>query len=578
MALKRIKEQQDILDAQEQTILVTARPGRGKTTVALLLAERIIRDKQINSSQRVLFLTFSRNAVYQIEQASGQILETRIRSHLWIATYHSFMWWLLSVFGRFHGLPRKLDVMRKTKARTAKMAARQANVEKNQLCFFLARNLSAISYDDFAPLALDLLRNSDNVCAMIRHRFPIVLVDEFQDTNAEQWELIKIIAEGSRLVCFADPDQMIYRWRGASGDRLNQLQSERQARLYPLQKKCLRTDEHDLLDFAEAILDNRPGSPKECAKRKRRFLISYPGRNALGYYLKVTLREFYRDFQNRNAQVRFPSIAIAAYSNGDARAIQGALGKPTEKATKTYRCSLLEGDMDDVLDELLIHLAAWAAGDERKELEQAIQLIGGMLTSDVSRASRPVASLFAPKELLDRRIQPRGTAKHVVELFEPVQSSLITTGREAIAQAAEVIDRLRACVRAVCNVISEDDLQARQAEMFRIVEGAPARSSALSAVQYLQDKLVAERLRHDVLERVVPVRGIVSSTLHKLKGREFDYVCVVIRSGDKLRGTNEDESDARRLMYVALTRARYDARILYVGSNPCFLLSPYLQL
>jgi len=73
------------------------------------------------------------------------------------------------------------------------------------------------------------------------------------------------------------------------------------------------------------------------------------------------------------------------------------------------------------------------------------------------------------------------------------------------------------------------------------------------------------------------VRGIVSSTLHKLKGREFDYVCIVTWSGDKLRSTNEDESDARRLMYVALTRARYDARILYVGSNPCFLLNPYLQ-
>jgi DNA helicase-2/ATP-dependent DNA helicase PcrA len=576
LALKRTKEQQDILDAQEQTILVTARPGRGKTTVAILLAECIIRDKQINSSQQVLFLTFSRNAVYQIEQASGQILDTEIKNRLWIANYHSFMWWTLSVFGRFHGLPRKLGVMGKTKAKAARMAASRANVEKDQLGFFFARTLLAISYDDFAPLTLALLRNSDNVCAMIRHRFPVVLVDEFQDTNAEQWELVKIIAEGSRLVCFADPDQMIYRWRGASGDRLNQLLNERQAKLYPLQQKCLRTDEHDLLDFAEAILDDKPGSARERAMRKRRFLMAYPGRNALGYYLKMVIREFYSDFQKRDVQVRFPSIAIAAYSNGDAKAIQDALGRSTEKAPKTYRCSLLEGDVDDVLDELLIHLAAWAAGDERKELEQAIQLIGGMLTSDISKASGPIASLFAPKDLLDGRTQPRATAKHVIELFESVQSPLITTGREAIAQAADATNRLRVCVKAACKVIPENDLQARQAEMLRIIESAPT-GSALSVVQYLRDKLAAERLRRDVLERVTPVRGIVSSTLHKLKGREFDYVCVVTRSGDRLRGTNEDESDARRLMYVALTRARYDARILYVGSNPCFLLNSYLQ-
>ena len=574
MALSCIKEQQEILDAEEQSILVTARPGRGKTTVALLLSERVIGGQEIAPWQNVLLLTFSRTAVYQIQQASGQILDAGIRRQLCIATYHSFMWWLLSVFGRFHGLPCRLDVMRDTKARAARMAAIQSAISEADMPRFLARDLAAISYSEFAPLSLDLLRGSENVRCMLRQRFPIVIVDEFQDTNAEQWELIKTISQGSRLVCFADPDQMIFRWRGASGERLNQLCTERQAKSYSLENKCLRTGESEILAFAEAILDDKPGSIGERAKRRKRFLVAYPGHNALGYYLKGVIRSFYSDYRRRGSQRPLPSIAVAAYSNESARVIQDALTSPDPSAQNVYRCALLEGESDDALDELIAHLAAWAAGGERWELVQAVRLAGGMLVTDISNASGPLAPLFAPEKLLSNRSQLKGTAKHVVELFEPIQASA-ATGHESIDLAVEAVSRLRDCAKSIGRRISEDDLEACRSKMLRIVE-SQSTQSALSAMQALRAQLSAERLRTDVLERVIPTRGIISSTLHKLKGREFDYVCVVTRSGDTLRSKAEEESDARRLVYVALTRARYDARILYVKSKPCLLLDPYL--
>ena len=576
MPIDCTREQKDILDSTERTLLVSARPGRGKTTVALLLAERIVRDRQITPSQKVLFLTFSRNAVCQIRQAGGRVLDSAIRRQLWIATYHSFMWWLLETLGRFHGLPCTLDVMGKTQTRAARIAAERVGVRAEDVPFYLAKEVAAISYDDFAPLALDILRSSTSVCREIRQRFPVVVVDEFQDTNAEQWDLIRTVSQDSRLVCLADPDQMIFRWRGASADRLSQLRTARETRLYQLQSKCLRTDDSHLLEFAEAILDNKPGSQDDRVARRRRFLAKYPGPNALGYYLKVVVRGFQSDFRKRSGPQRFPCIAIAAYSNATARYIQQALGKPTKKAPKVYRCSLLEGQVDDALERLLIHLAAWAAAGERRDLESGIQLMGGMLVSDISKASGALASLFAPRDLLEERARPRGTAKHIVEQFRMIHPGAAGTGREAILLAAESVKKVAESVSAISKVVSLEDLEACERRMLNGLAGVPGEPAA-SAVQRLREKLRAEKLRVDVQEWVAPPRGIASSTLHRLKGREFDYVCVVTRAAETLHGRDGDEADARRLMYVALTRARYDAKVLYVGSDPCFLLRPYLS-
>jgi DNA helicase II / ATP-dependent DNA helicase PcrA len=408
LTLEIIKAQEEIINSKEQTILVTARPGRGKTTVALLTASRIIKDGEIAPSQTILFLTFSKNAVYQIEQASRSdlILDKEFKGRVWISTYHAFMWWVLTTFGRFHNLPADLDVMRETKGKAARNSATLVNVDESEISFYLAKNYSAIAYDDFAPLTLSMLNNSQVLRKTIQDRFPVVIVDEFQDTNQEQWQLIKLLSENSRLICFADPNQMIFRWRGASSDRLNQLIVERNAKKCLLQNKCKRTDDHNLLDFAEAILDNNIGSESEQTIWKKRFLVSYPGHNALGYYLKEQIRSFYIDFQKRKSDRQSPSIAIAAYSNNTAKAIQDALAKSTQKAPKTYHCNLLEGQVDDAIDELLLHLAAWISGGVTNQLLQAMKLVGGFLIPDITKANNSLSTLLSPEKLLSKEIQP----------------------------------------------------------------------------------------------------------------------------------------------------------------------------
>ncbi len=72
-------------------------------------------------------------------------------------------------------------------------------------------------YEDLVSMAVKLLQNHENSCSKYRQRFKYVLVDEFQDTNPNQYELIRTLAQNHKnITVVGDDDQAIYSWRGAS--------------------------------------------------------------------------------------------------------------------------------------------------------------------------------------------------------------------------------------------------------------------------------------------------------------------------------------------------------------------------
>ncbi len=78
------------------------------------------------------------------------------------------------------------------------------------------RLANALDFGDLIMLTVHLLRNEEDILRRWQERFRYVLVDEFQDTNAVQYELTRLLADGSRNLCVVgDDDQSIYRWRGA---------------------------------------------------------------------------------------------------------------------------------------------------------------------------------------------------------------------------------------------------------------------------------------------------------------------------------------------------------------------------
>ncbi|MBU6244123.1 MAG: UvrD-helicase domain-containing protein [Actinomycetales bacterium] len=85
-----------------------------------------------------------------------------------------------------------------------------------------------VTFDELLSRARDLVRDDPEVRALVHAQFPVVLVDEFQDTDPVQWELIRLItadptdsAAGplpGRLIVVGDPKQAIYAFRGADVD------------------------------------------------------------------------------------------------------------------------------------------------------------------------------------------------------------------------------------------------------------------------------------------------------------------------------------------------------------------------
>jgi DNA helicase-2/ATP-dependent DNA helicase PcrA len=145
----------------------------------------------------------------------------------------------------------------------------------------LANN--ALDFDDLLFWVYRLLRDHDDLQSAYRRRFQHLLVDEFQDTNTAQYSLLRLLAgESPDLFVVGDPDQSIYRWRGADYRNVHRFQEDYpQARTILLEQNYRSTQ--TILDVATAVIDANPG-------RQRKLLFTDRGSGT-----PVVLHESYNE-------------------------------------------------------------------------------------------------------------------------------------------------------------------------------------------------------------------------------------------------------------------------------------------
>ena len=253
--------QQEAVNFLHGPCLVLAGAGSGKTRVITHKIARLIQTGM--PAKRIAAITFTNKAAAEMRERAKSLIGKPAKDVL-VCTFHSLGVRMLRQDGEVLGLKPAFSILDtddvtsilkdaggtvdaatarawqwtisawKSAGLNAEQAlALAANDNERQAAIVMGHyqeRLTAyqsVDFDDLISLPLKLLQNHSGV----RHRWQAqmghVLVDEYQDTNATQYEMLKLLvgetADAARFTAVGDDDQSIYGWRGATLDNLRKL-------------------------------------------------------------------------------------------------------------------------------------------------------------------------------------------------------------------------------------------------------------------------------------------------------------------------------------------------------------------
>lgn len=246
-------EQREAVEFGEGPLLVLAGAGSGKTRVVTLRIVTLIA-KGVDPSQ-ILGLTFTNKAAQEMKERINQLSNHAVL----VSTFHSLGARILRESIHHLGYPKDftiydeedvdkliklcLDELNLTDKKIEVKALRQMisrakNALKTPETFVTSQGTSpaeevlpsvyaryqhklqesrATDFDDLLYLPVRLFKEHPQVLEYYQKRWPFLLIDEYQDTNAVQYELVQMLVEKSKnIFVVGDPDQSIYSWRGAN--------------------------------------------------------------------------------------------------------------------------------------------------------------------------------------------------------------------------------------------------------------------------------------------------------------------------------------------------------------------------
>ncbi len=260
------EKQSKIVFAENGAIYVKASAGSGKTRV---LTERV-RHLLDNTNKKVLALTFTNKAGEEIKERLSDISE--IEKRIFVGTFHGFCQTMLENHGNLIGLAKmphifedetdRLELVEQAIKQTPSYAVEYKTQDKKEQRKFryrvlnfiakvkrelladseleqhaddenivllyqnyqdILRTQNAIDFDDLLLLAYSLLVNYPKTAALYRRSFSAICIDEAQDLNHAQYQLLLALANGeiTNIMMVGDPNQSIFHFNGSSPDYMN---------------------------------------------------------------------------------------------------------------------------------------------------------------------------------------------------------------------------------------------------------------------------------------------------------------------------------------------------------------------
>ncbi|MGA8008654.1 MAG: UvrD-helicase domain-containing protein [Thiomonas sp.] len=243
--------------------LVIAGAGSGKTRVITHKIGRLLRAGM--APEHIAAITFTNKAAAEMRERAAQLVDKRgVAGKLAISTFHALGVRMLRESGEALGLKPKFSILAaddvtgllrdagastdnaqarrwqwtislwKNAMLTPEAAARVAENDDERVAAKvyaryadMLQAYQAVDFDDLIWLPVTLLQQHADVRAHWQDKLRYLLVDEYQDTNAAQYDLLRLlVGDKGRFTAVGDDDQSIYGWRGATLDNLRRLETD----------------------------------------------------------------------------------------------------------------------------------------------------------------------------------------------------------------------------------------------------------------------------------------------------------------------------------------------------------------
>lgn len=597
--------------------LVLAGAGSGKTRVITHKIGRLL-DAGYAPGQ-IAAITFTNKAAQEMRERAKELIGGKAAKNLVISTFHSLGVRLLRAEGARLGLKDKFSILGgddvvgilkdaggttdvnmarrwqwtislwKNQGLDSDQAAAAALTDDDRVAAVVMKRYEerlaayqAVDFDDLIGLPHRLLLRDEECRTKWQNTLRYVLVDEYQDTNAIQYELLKsLVGERAMFTAVGDDDQSIYGWRGATIENLRRLPQEYPAlKVIPLEQNYRSTG--FILRAANCVIGNNPklfdkklwsafgdGDPValvECDNEEHEaeravarinsirsqypdaaykdFAILYRANHQARVFEKA-LRKANIPYKVSGGQSFFERTEIRdlcawlrlLVNNDDDPAFLRAVTTPKRGIGHTTLGALGEfsGKWKVSLFEALF---AESLGTAMKPAAVASLHEFGRLVNDLEYRARHTSGSEDAKALLMGWLKDIDYEKH---LYEGDDSEKVAAGRWS-----NVMDFVDWIARRCGGEIENDGGVSFETERQTVLDVAQTISVIISLAE-----------RSDEQDQVT------LSTLHASKGLEWPHVVLAGVNEGLLPFRSEDEEttpqhieEERRLMYVGITRAR----------------------
>lgn len=604
--------QGDAVQTVSGPLLILAGAGSGKTKTLTHRIAYLIANESILPSE-ILAVTFTNKAAREMRERLGVLLgqNSNNRGFMpWMGTFHGICVRLLRIDGDAIGIDHNFVIYDEDDRQglvkqamkqlsisdgeiKAKSASSQISSAKNEMVSAeeyestatmsyqknvakiykkyesLRKKAGALDFDDLLLEVVRLFREKPEICKKWQKTFKHILIDEYQDTNAAQYNIIKLLVNDKQNICVVGDDwQSIYSWRGA--DFTNILNFERDfkgAKVIKLEQNYRSTG--NILDAATNVI-----SKNIQRTEKKLWTAAGPGE-------PVKVHSLYDEAEEANlvAERISTHVAMGARKFGDFAVLYR-----TNAQSYTLERSFLR-----------LHVPYQIIGGvrfyDRKEIKDVIAYLRLIYQPQdrmsfsriVNVPTRGVGAMSLEKFLL---WQADSNMDIITALINVDQTSIVTArAKVALVTLGQKLQTVQAMLETASPTELIEKLLTLTGYREYIMDGTPQAEDREANIGSLLSDAQNFVSLPEFLEEVALMSSADNSsdgqkvtlmTLHAAKGLEFPVVFMVgMEEGILPHARVYDASPAeleeeRRLAYVGMTRAREELHLTYAQSRMQF--------